>query len=118
MSFPVRCFTCGKVIGNKYESYVLSVYEQKTRKKAQEKARTQEEHPSDPTKDNVQKEGLLRGTVGSLGDSLDDAEDQPEGVSFCSLQHMEKSIEGIVLDELGLVDMCCRRMFLCHVEIV
>jgi DNA-directed RNA polymerases I, II, and III subunit RPABC5 len=26
MIIPVRCFTCGKVIGNKYESYITMVH--------------------------------------------------------------------------------------------
>ena len=33
MIIPVRCFTCGKVIGNKYETYVsllASDYDEKT----------------------------------------------------------------------------------------
>eukprot|EP00762_Andalucia_godoyi_P004535 ANDGO_05084.mRNA.1 DNA-directed RNA polymerase subunit 10-like protein len=27
MIIPVRCFTCGKVIGNKYETYVRNIRE-------------------------------------------------------------------------------------------
>ena len=29
MIIPVRCFTCGKVIGNKYETYLKRVNEKK-----------------------------------------------------------------------------------------
>ncbi|MEM3671198.1 MAG: DNA-directed RNA polymerase subunit N [Thermoprotei archaeon] len=56
MLFPVRCFTCGKVIGNKWEEY--------------------------------------KKRVGS-------------GESPSS-----------VLDSMGIVRYCCRRMFISHVEVV
>lgn len=56
MIIPVRCFTCGKVIGDKWEDFALRV-----------------------------KEG---------GDP------------------------GKVLDDLGVVRYCCRRMLLSHVEII
>ncbi|MCD6549571.1 DNA-directed RNA polymerase subunit N [Candidatus Micrarchaeota archaeon] len=54
MEFPVRCFTCGAVIGDKYEEYLKRVAE-----------------TNDPEK---------------------------------------------VLDEMGIKRMCCRRMFISHVD--
>jgi DNA-directed RNA polymerase subunit N len=56
MEIPVRCFTCGKLIGDKWEEY---------------KERVKKREP-------------------------------PEKV----------------LDDLGLVRYCCRRMFLSHVELM
>ena len=54
--FPIRCFTCNKVIGNKWEKY---------------------------------KDGLV---------------------------HKKTDIQ--ILNELGITRYCCKRMFLCHVEII
>ncbi|KRZ10654.1 DNA-directed RNA polymerases I, II, and III subunit RPABC5, partial [Trichinella zimbabwensis] len=56
MIIPVRCFTCGKVIGNKWESYL----------------------------------GLLQAEYA----------------------------EGDALDAIGLKRYCCRRMVLCHVDLI
>ncbi len=44
-----------------------------------------------------------------------------KGVPLDKLQyftsgHAEKTVEGLVLDELHITKMCCRRHFLTHVE--
>ena len=75
MLIPVKCFTCGKVIANKYPIYLERVSEKKKDKE-----------------DNTLK--------------------------YLDTEHIEKTIEGIVLDELGLVDICCRRHMLTHVDIL
>ncbi len=74
MIIPVRCFTCGTVIGNKYQYYIRT----------------------------VRKERLNEGT--ELNPYLD-------------VTSMNKTIEGRVLDELGLTAVCCRRHMLTHVDI-
>lgn len=73
MLIPVKCFTCGKVIANKYPIYLTLVSEQKK------------------DKDTIQ---------------------------YLDSEKIEKTIEGKVLDELGLVDVCCRRHMLTHVDIL
>ncbi|ADX06432.1 putative DNA-directed RNA polymerase II Rpb10 [Organic Lake phycodnavirus 2] len=73
MLIPVKCFTCGKVIANKYPVYLALVAEQKK------------------DKDSIQ---------------------------YLDTEKIEKTIEGKVLDELGLVDVCCRRHILTHVDIL
>ena len=40
-----------------------------------------------------------------------------EKVLYLSKENMEKTIEGEVLDELGIKNVCCRRHMLCHVDI-
>lgn len=73
MLIPVKCFTCGKVIANKYPVYLALVSEQKKDK---------------------------------------------ESIQYLDSEKIEKTIEGKVLDELGLVDVCCRRHMLTHVDIL
>jgi len=34
MIIPIRCFTCGKLIGNKWESYLRLLSEEKTEEQA------------------------------------------------------------------------------------
>jgi DNA-directed RNA polymerase subunit N (RpoN/RPB10) len=76
MIIPVKCFTCGKVLADKYRYYLEEVRKLKN--------------------DN--------------GDDTDD-------VVYLTKVHTEKSPEGKVMDNLGLVRVCCRRHFMTHVDI-
>jgi DNA-directed RNA polymerase subunit N len=78
MIIPVRCFTCGKVLGDKYNYY----------------------------KRNVNEEKLKRG--------------EPAEDTILNLQSkdVQKTIEGRVLDNLGLKRYCCRRVMLGHIDLI
>lgn len=67
MLFPVKCFTCGSIIGHKYEEYKKKV------------------------KDSKQE--------------------------YLNTEKAEKTVQGLALDSLNVIDMCCRRHFLTHVDI-
>ena len=75
MIIPVKCFTCGNVLANKYRYYLGEV----RKRKIQE------------------------------GKSLD-------RVEYLKKDN-DKTIEGDVLDQLLLIDPCCRRHMLTHVDI-
>ena len=72
MIIPVRCFTCGKVIGDKYLYY----------KKEVEKTK------SEDTIINV------------------------------NAKNVQQTVEGKVLDKLGLKRYCCRRAMLTHIDLI
>ncbi len=76
MLIPVKCFTCGKKIGDKYEYYLKQVEE---------------------------RSGISKNS---------------EDIQYLDENNIEKTIQGIVLDELHLKDMCCRRHFLTHVNML
>ena len=76
MIIPVKCFTCGKVIGNKYNYYQKEVRKLKM-------ARNME----------------------------------VDKVVYLTEDYIDKTPEGEVLDNLGLIKMCCRRHLLTHVDI-
>tara|TARA_B100000073_G_C23579533_1_gene511637 strand:- start:261 stop:503 length:243 start_codon:yes stop_codon:yes gene_type:complete len=79
MIIPVRCFTCGKVIGDKYLYFKNKVRQLKIEQSSDE-----------------------------------------EKVIYLTPEFIEKSgktPEGIVMDELKLVNICCRRHILTHVDI-
>lgn len=76
MIIPVKCFTCGKLLGDKYLYYLRKVKEMK-----------------------LTNEG------------------NDERYHYLTVENNEKTEEGIVLDELGLKKMCCRRHMLAHVDI-
>ena len=76
MIIPVKCFTCGTVLADKYRFY----------------------------QNEVRKIKL------SQGIKLDK-------VVYLTKNKVEKTPEGIVLDDLGLNNVCCRRHMLTHVDI-
>jgi|TARA_B100000035_G_C20629262_1_gene391562 DNA-directed RNA polymerase subunit N (RpoN/RPB10) len=76
MIIPIKCFTCGNVLADKYRYYQSEIRRLK----------------------------LLQGV------SVDK-------VVYLTKDNTEKTIEGTVLDDLGLKSMCCRRHMLTHVDI-
>ena len=76
MIIPVKCFTCGEVLANKYLYYQRKVKELKIAKSI-----------------------------------------NTEKVIYLTEENNDKTPEGMVLDEIGLNKICCRRHFLGHVDI-
>jgi len=76
MIIPVKCFTCGMVLADKYRFY----------------------------QNEVRKIKLSQGV-------------DLEKVVYLTKSKVEKTPEGKVLDELDLVNVCCRRHMLTHVDI-
>ena len=76
MLIPVKCFTCGKVIGNKYNYYLKEIVKRKEQ-------------------------------MGEI----------PQEIQYLDDKSLDKTVEGLLLDELKMKDMCCRRHFLTHVNI-
>ena len=81
MIIPIKCFTCGTVIANRYQIYRDEV---RLRKMQSEK------YKNDTDRNRVE---------------------------YFTQENSNKTIEGNVLDELGLTKMCCRRHMLTHVDI-
>uniref|UniRef100_A0A6C0H6L9 DNA-directed RNA polymerase n=1 Tax=viral metagenome TaxID=1070528 RepID=A0A6C0H6L9_9ZZZZ len=67
--FPIKCFTCGNVLSQKYQYYCEQLLEQK--------------------KDLKKTEYLTKETV-------------------------EKTVEGKLLDDLDIINICCRKHMLTH----
>jgi len=80
MLIPVKCFTCGKVIGDKYNYYLQEIINRKSKDKEVPK-------------------------------------DSQEHIQYLDEDSIRKTVEGDILDELKMTDMCCRRHFLTHVNI-
>ena len=76
MIIPVKCFTCGKVLADKYRFY----------------------------KDEVKK-------INSNN------EFGVDNIIYYTKDNTDKTINGEVLDKLGLNKICCRRHMLTHVDI-
>ncbi len=80
MIIPVKCFTCGQVLADKYRYYLEEVRKRKL---------------SDKNIDNM----------------------DMNNVTYLTKEFNQKTAEGIVLDEMRLNKMCCRRHMLTHVDI-
>jgi DNA-directed RNA polymerase subunit N (RpoN/RPB10) len=76
MIIPIKCFTCGSVLADKYRYF----------------------------KDEVRKIKIQKGH-------------DVEKVVYLTKDHIEKTPEGAVLDDLRLGNVCCRRHMLTHVDI-
>lgn len=76
MIIPIKCFTCGGVLADKYLYYIRTVNKKKR-------------------------------SQGETGDE----------VEYLTNENIQKTVEGEVLDSLGLNKMCCRRHMLTHVDI-
>jgi DNA-directed RNA polymerase I, II, and III subunit RPABC5 len=77
---PVKCFTCGTVLADKYPYYM----------------------------EEVRKKKLL-----SMGENVDSA--RLNKVIYLTKDFNKKTIEGEVMDEIGLNKICCRRHLLTKV---
>ena len=73
MIIPIKCFTCGKVLADKYLYYLKEVKKKK-------------------------------------GDVKDD-------IMYFNENDIKKSAEALVLDDLNITKICCRRHMLTHVDI-
>jgi DNA-directed RNA polymerase subunit N (RpoN/RPB10) len=76
MIVPIKCFTCGFVLADKYRYF----------------------------QDQTRKIKLREGT-------------QVDKVVYLTKTNKEKTPEGMVLDSLGIIDPCCRRHMLTHVDV-
>tara|TARA_B100000686_G_C16648983_1_gene894452 strand:- start:918 stop:1187 length:270 start_codon:yes stop_codon:yes gene_type:complete len=85
MLIPVRCYTCGEILSDKWVPYINTVQSEKNK-----------------IDSNINPETDLLELK-----YIDITNPKPE-----------KSIEGKVLDELGLHKYCCRRMMLGNVHII
>ena len=76
MIIPVKCFTCGNVLADKYRYF----------------------------QDQVRKMKISNNQ-------------QTDKVVYLTKKTIDKTPEGIILDDLGLNNPCCRRHMLTHVDI-
>ena len=83
MIIPIKCFTCGKVLADKWEYY--------TKKKKQLENQI---NPADMT-------------ITDISTSSDKVK-----------QYFDSNHTGMILDELGLKKICCRRHMLGHVDLI
>ena len=80
MIIPVRCYTCGKVLADKYLYYERELLRKKL-----------------ATGNNTEEDPLIINI---------------------NATDVKKTIAGEILDELGLIRMCCRKVMLTSINII
>ena len=88
MIIPVRCFTCNKVIGDKWYKYQELLQD-----------------VDDPVEDSE-----------SVNKSSEDSKESKDKVLLHNLKNKTK--QAIILDKLGLKRYCCRRHILAHIDLI
>lgn len=96
MIIPVRCFTCGKVLADKWEYYNHQVEMMEKGLLHEDNEKQNDKHDKDNRSDK----------------HSDNKQDIPRNRTF------EKMKTGHILDKLGLKRMCCRRHFLGHIDLM
>ena len=91
MIIPLRCFTCGKVLADKWKYY-------------KEKA--------DAIDAQYEKDQLLK------YDNLEGSVPQTPETSIKTYANIEPTYKKEILDSLGLNKMCCRRHMISHVDMM
>ncbi len=107
MIIPIRCFTCGKTLADKYDFYVEEV-----RKliNASEEAGPSKAAPTD-AKDAKE--------VKSKKDTKKPSTAKPMPLQTVeSLKHFDTVRTGPIMDRLGLTRYCCRRHMLTTVDMM
>ena len=91
MIIPIRCFTCGKVIADKYDYYI----------KESEKLKLEESQDTAKKMGNMTKE-----------------EKEKAAKEAHDTRHFDPIRTGKLLDNMGLTRYCCRRHMLSTVDMM
>jgi DNA-directed RNA polymerase subunit N (RpoN/RPB10) len=97
MIIPIRCFTCGKVVADKYDYYMKEI--QKLQSSSSSTQQQQE-----PVKEKEKGKDKGKEKV------------EPENPNV--YKHFDKLKSGAILDKLQLNRYCCRRMMLGTVDMM
>lgn len=117
MIIPVRCFSCGKTIGDKYDYYLK---ESEALRKALESSEAAATAPA-PAFVATTSGGAPKGAAAKPSTSAAAAAAAP-AIPGANLKGAEKHFEtlktGALLDALGLTRYCCRRHMLTTVDMM
>lgn len=93
MIIPIRCFTCGKVIADKYDYYIKESEKLKLETQDTEKQKTKMLQATQEEKEKLAKEAH-------------------------DTRHFDTIRTGELLDSMGLTRYCCRRHMLSTVDMM
>ena len=92
MIIPIRCFTCGKVLADKYDYYVAEARK-------------------------LSSSGDVPVATATAPPASGQSGAAPAAAS-AQTHHFDKVKTGPILDKLGLTRYCCRRHMIAHVDLI
>ena len=108
MIIPVRCYTCGKVLADKYEYYKKEFI----RKKLALKSESEKSKDMYDLSDQFSKKANINNNNNNNNNNKD-----PLMIDI-SIDDVKKTIAGEIMDEIGLHRICCRKVMLTSIEII
>ena len=115
MIIPIRCFTCGKVLADKYEFYINEVAKLKNSKNDEAKARPSKIRETEAGPSKKENEAGPSKKIHEAGPSSKGKEKAGGAPSY---KHFDEIMTGPILDKLELNRYCCRRMMLGTVDMM
>ena len=107
MIIPVRCYTCGKVLADKYEYYKKELI----RKKLARKSESEKSNDMDDLTEKFSKTNINNNNNNNNNNK------DPLMIDI-SIDDVKKTIAGEIMDEIGLNRICCRKVMLTSIEII
>jgi len=92
MIIPIRCYTCSKLLADKYEYYESELLRKKLAMKNDE----------DDLVDKMSNVNLNKDPL----------------IININASDVQKTIAGEIMDELGLIRICCRKVMLTSINII
>ena len=114
MLMPVKCFTCGQCINPYYRYYLEEVVKRKLHKR---KLHERQLHERQLHERQLHEHQLHERQLHERQLHERQLQEPEAGVVYLTRENVQKTEEGVVLDEIGFTKICCRRHFLTHVEI-
>ena len=93
MIIPIKCYTCGNILGSKYTQYTKLMNDKNLRL----------------LNNTISKENGTRITEQLKKKRIND---------FMYTEETQKPIESFILDNIGLKRYCCRRIMISHVDTI
>lgn len=105
MIIPIRCFTCGKVLADKWFAY------------EKEARAIDEAYEEMMVRENIRKYAMESGNSSSIENTKNEKDELPISHKK-KYKNIEETYKKDILDKLGLNRYCCRRHMLGHVDMM
>jgi len=123
MIIPVRCYTCNKLLADKYHYYESELLKRKLRK---EKEEDEKQNINDVTIDNIFAKFNNLNIDEKNVNTNDIKQNKTKPIKYnkdpllinINDTVIKKTIAGEIMDELGLIRICCRKIMLTSINIV
>ena len=133
MIIPVRCYTCNKLLADKYHYYESELLKRKLHKEKEEdeneKKEDEKQNINDVTIDNIFakfnnlnlnlniNEKNVNANKNDIKQNKTKTNKDPLIININDTV-IKKTIAGEIMDELGLIRICCRKVMLTSINIV